>query len=267
VSLRNRVGGLAVRYAYALALVARAFTVGILTRRGRHLIGVLARENRYRSGPAPILPLVSIEAVTNAQTRIALPFTDAVDGNVSLLELIVLARIAREVSATAVFEIGTFNGRTTATLAVNTPDTTRVLTLDLPRGRQTRFALAPWEHAYVDKSTSGALFQGRDFARRIEQLVGDSAVFDFAPYTAELVFVDGSHAYEYVRSDSERAIGLLPAQGGVVLWHDYGEWEGVTRALNELHTRDARFTGLRHIDGTTLAILDLRYRAADATNA
>lgn len=75
------------------------------------------------------------------------------------------------------------------------------------------------------------------------------------PYEADFVFVDGSHTYEYVMSDSEKALGLLPNDGGVVLWHDYGEWPGVTRALNELQAGDQRFAGLRHIEGTSLALL------------
>jgi hypothetical protein len=37
---------------------------------------------------------------------------------------------------------------------------------------------------------------------------------------------------------------------GVVLWHDYGVWPGVTQALEELET--ARHLGLVHIRGTSL---------------
>lgn len=91
---------------------------------------------------------------------------------------------------------------------------------------------------------------------RVKQLFGDSADFDFSPYEVDFVFVDGSHAYEYVMSDSRRALAMLRNGRGLVLWHDYGEWEGVTRALNELHERDVAFAGLRHVDGTTLAMLE-----------
>ena len=42
----------------------------------------------------------------------------------------------------------------------------------------------------------------------------------------------------------------MTRSGGVVLWHDYGVWEDVTRALNELEERD-RY-GLRNISGTSL---------------
>ena len=49
---------------------------------------------------------------------------------------------------------------------------------------------------------------------------------------------------------------LMPGRS-IVFWHDYGEWEGVTRALNELRAVDSRFSGLRHVRGTTLAFLEV----------
>jgi hypothetical protein len=68
---------------------------------------------------------------------------------------------------------------------------------------------------------------------------------------AGLVFVDGSHAYDYACKDSETAMRLVRPEG-VVLWHDYGVWPGVTQALEELEA--ARHLGLLHIRGTSLVI-------------
>ena len=65
------------------------------------------------------------------------------------------------------------------------------------------------------------------------------------------MFVDGSHAYEYALADSDTAFRLV-APNGVVVWHDYGVWEGVTRALEEIEA--ARRLGLRHIGGTSLVV-------------
>jgi hypothetical protein len=42
---------------------------------------------------------------------------------------------------------------------------------------------------------------------------------------AGLVFVDGSHAYDYACEDSETAFRLVKS-GGLVIWHDYGVWPG-----------------------------------------
>ncbi len=181
------------------------------------------------------------------------------DGNVNLAELGVLAQAAAALPAGRIIvEIGTFDGRTTLNLAVNAPAQTPVFTLDLPPDEAAAFALAPGERQYVDKPKPGARFRAAPSpwsaaAAQITQLHGDSATFDWSPYAAKagLVFVDGSHAYDYVKKDSETAMRLI-ASGGIVLWHDYGRWEGVTRALDELEAE--RGLGLRHVRGTSLVM-------------
>jgi hypothetical protein len=183
--------------------------------------------------------------------------TDKADGNVNLAELAILAQAAAAIPAgTIIVEIGTFDGRTTLNLAVNGRAQAHVVTLDLPPDDRALYALAPGERQYVDKPQPGARFRDcappwQAAAPRITQLLGDSATFDWTPYAgrAGLVFVDGSHAYDYVRKDSETAMRLV-AKGGMVLWHDYGRWEGVSRALDELEAE--RKLGLRHILGTSL---------------
>lgn len=185
--------------------------------------------------------------------------TAKADGNVNMAELGVLAQAAAALpEGRIIVEIGTFDGRTTLNLAVNAPAQTQVVTLDLPPEEAAAFALAPGERQYVDKPKPGARFRATPAtwsaaAGRITQLHGDSATFDWTPYVgkAGLVFVDGSHAHHYVRKDSETAMRLI-ANGGVVLWHDYGRWEGVTRALDELEAE--RRLGLRHVRGTSLVL-------------
>jgi predicted O-methyltransferase YrrM len=215
-----------------------------------------ARRGVRRDTRATALPQAAWTDVL-ARHPIRLVETSKADGNVNLAELAVLAQAAAAIPAgTIVVEIGTFDGRTTLNLAVNATAQAKVLTLDLPPAERAAFALAPGERQYVDKPQPGARFRDagspwREAAGRITQLLGDSATFDWAPYAgrAGLVFVDGSHAYEYVRKDSETAMRLV-AKGGVVLWHDYGRWEGVTRALEEFEAQ--RRLGLRHIAGTSL---------------
>jgi hypothetical protein len=46
----------------------------------------------------------------------------------------------------------------------------------------------------------------------------------------DLVFIDGNHAYEWVKSDIELAKSV---SAKVVAWHDYGSEDGVTRAVDE----------------------------------
>lgn len=178
-------------------------------------------------------------------------------GNVRISELALLAKAATTVaSGREIVEIGTFDGRTTLNLAANSPPGTAVFTLDLPSDHPTQFALVGGERRYVDKPASGERYRRcglpwSESAARIVQLYGDSATFDFSSRfgRAGLVFVDGSHAYEYAMKDTDTALQLI-VPGGIVLWHDYGIWEGVTRALEEIEA--ARGLGLRHIRGTSL---------------
>jgi Methyltransferase domain len=171
----------------------------------------------------------------------------------------VLATAAASVtSGEEIVEIGTFDGRTTLNLAINADPRLSVFTLDLPPQATPKFALAPGERAFVDKPRSGRYFAAPQpewvaDARRITQAYGDSSTFDFSAHhgRAGLVFVDGSHAYDYVVADSETA-RRLAAPDGIVLWHDYGVWEGVTRALEELEARSR--LGLRQIRGTSLVV-------------
>ena len=231
-----------------------ALTVGVGSQRNRRLVTTLARHIGYDDHPPRILPVVRVDVLTRDETAVVLPEPEGREGNVTLLELLVLTRLVREKGPATIFEIGTFDGRTTLALAANAPHNATVYTLDLPPEVRPAHALAPGERQYVDKAAPGTRIRGAH-AAKVRQLAGDSATFDFSPYSCDLIFVDGSHAYEYVVSDSQRAMNMLRGGRGTIVWHDYGEWEEVTRALNEL-SRTPAFAGLRWVEGTTLAVLE-----------
>ncbi|MEO5903576.1 MAG: class I SAM-dependent methyltransferase, partial [Gemmatimonadaceae bacterium] len=94
---------------------------------------------------------------------------------------------------------------------------------------------------------------------RIEQLYGDSGSYDFSSFAGamDFVFVDASHAYKYVVNDSLVALQMLRAEGGTIAWHDYGRWDGVTRAVNDLQSRHPDFQDVVQVRGTTLALLQI----------
>jgi hypothetical protein len=68
--------------------------------------------------------------------------------------------------------------------------------------------------------------------------------------------VDGSHSYDYTMNDSMRALRLARKDKGIILWHDYTNWNGVTKVLNELYKTKRDFRGLKHIRGTRLVYLE-----------
>lgn len=242
------------RFAFTVPRVGYALTLELLRERNRTLLWQLANQLGHQEC-VPTLPSVAGESLVEASLPVVLRQADGADGNVSVRELVLLAQLVRSRAPTRLFEIGTFDGRTTLALAANAPDDAIVHTLDLPPDIPTSMALAPAERAFVDKPASGLRVHGTEFATRVRQLYGDSATFDFTPFPSDFVFADGSHAYEYVLSDSRSARLMLGAGGGTIVWHDYGMWEGVTRALNELRRDDPYYAGLVHVAGTTLAVL------------
>ena len=48
----------------------------------------------------------------------------------------------------------------------------------------------------------------------------------------DFMFIDASHSYENCLNDTATAFQFV-RQGGIITWHDYNGWPGVTKALNE----------------------------------
>jgi predicted O-methyltransferase YrrM len=179
-----------------------------------------------------------LQRVGETPGRITLEHLPGEGIDTSLDELAYLALITRSLAPRLVFEFGTFRGRTALNFALNSPEDTKVLTLDLPRGSDRSTAMADtWasDAEIIRRSFTGADYAGKDVAHKIHQLFGDSLTFDFSPYfdQADLVFVDGGHRYEVVSSDTANALRLV-RPGGVVVWHDfanYGHYNDITRAI------------------------------------
>jgi hypothetical protein len=79
----------------------------------------------------------------------------------------------------------------------------------------------------------------------------------------EMVFIDGSHSYSYVKSDTEAAFHMLSASG-TILWHDYPGYPGVYAYLNELGLFSDR--PIMHISGTGLAVYSRNDRVYTQTS-
>jgi hypothetical protein len=179
------------------------------------------------------------------------------NGNVRISELAILSALAAGcINGSNLFEIGTFNGRTTINLALNSPAQCRIFTLDLTPDVETPSSTPKSERPIFKKALPGSRYDKYRMicpaaVKKIQQLFGDSAAFDYSPYkgSCSLVFVDGSHAYDYVVSDSRAAMDLV-CKDGIIIWHDYGIWEEVTRALEALEMQKG--WGLRNISGTSL---------------
>lgn len=185
------------------------------------------------------------------------------NGNVAPYELEVIASLVKATKPHAVFEIGTFDGRTTLNMAANAPNGATIFTLDLPSSElgATVFSLELNEDIFVKKDHPGARIAKSDGKSNIIQLLGDSGSFDFRPYYGiiDFMFIDGSHSYNYVKSDTLAALKMV-RPGGVIIWHDYVRdgftpFPGVPQALKEFFLTDSRFEKLTQIAGTSIVYL------------
>jgi len=235
------------------------FTIGIFRNKYRALIYTIWKLVCPRLFKRRFIPSVAITALVSNTVSLHLYEQAEAAGNISFEELFILVELLQTCQPATCFEIGTYDGRTALNMAANTSNDAVIYTLDLPREQidSTIFPLDPFDLGVVEKDTSGTRYRGTEWERKIQQLYGDSATFDYTPYRGKMdfVFVDGSHTYEYVLSDSRNAMTLLRNGKGVILWHDYPNIYSVLKAINYLQATDSRFASIRHIEGTRFACL------------
>ena len=181
-----------------------------------------------------------------------------VDGHVMRHSPLVLCGLAQLLACRSIFEIGTFRGDTSWLFAHNLPHA-RVFTLDLPgpeSAERVRLEITDVDE-YFHTWERGARFRDTPEGLRITPLVGDSATFDFSPYRGamDLVYIDASHSYSYVRADTEAALAMLSPTGAIV-WDDYTYYPGIYAYLNELAPMLDR--PIYHLLGTRLAVYGRR---------
>jgi predicted O-methyltransferase YrrM len=175
-----------------------------------------------------------------------------VSGNISLTELFTIVMTVALFKPKHIMEFGTFNGRTTLNMAINSPLNAIITTVDLPREKRhsTKYTLEDCgnmkeldESGYVGVGKKGKLWQGQNskIVNRIKQVWEDTARLNFRLFKNKIdfLFIDASHSYENCKNDSNNAHKLIKA-GGIVYWHDFNGWPGVTEALNEYYLEQGK---------------------------
>ncbi len=172
-------------------------------------------------------------------------------GGTDAREILVLAAATRLVRPRRIFEIGTYNGRTTAVFILNAPIDCEVYTLDLPPDSVVSDGYVSTDVELVQTRTTEMFLQRSGLGRRYRQIYCDSMKFDPEGYrdSIELGFIDGAHAYDFVKNDTEKMARMM-AQRGLVFWHDYGgrgEFRPLSQYLESLNIEMFR------VPGTSLA--------------
>jgi hypothetical protein len=172
-------------------------------------------------------------------------------GGMSFDELVILARAVRVLKPRTIFEMGTYDGLTTAVFMLNTDPSSRILTLDLPPDMDTPPALPTDQQLTTTRCLT--LLPKALGLHRYTQLLCDSMQFDPSPYadSVDLGLVDAAHDAVHVRNDTEKMARMMSGSG-VVFWHDYGG-KGSLRPLSAYLEKLAKSCPIYRIQGTTLA--------------
>ena len=158
------------------------------------------------------LPLVEMNQLIGSESLSLGPMT-FLDGGSLPTDMMLLAGLAEGIKDCAYFEIGTWRGESVTTLSSRTKS---CHTLCLTDSEMRRLGMH-------EKTIESHRLFSKDL-ENVVQLRGDSRSFDFKGLNQkfDLIFVDGDHHYDFVRSDTQKIFENLVHDKTVVVWHDYG---------------------------------------------
>lgn len=158
------------------------------------------------------LPVVEMDQLF-VSGSIALGPMSYLDGGSLPTDLMLLAGLAEGIENCAYFEIGTWRGESVATVSSRARS---CHTLSLSEKEMQKRGM---HKSTIDSHT---LFSKS--LENVTHLHGDSRSFDFGGLHKkfDLLFIDGDHHYDVVKSDTEEIFKHLVHEESVVVWHDYG---------------------------------------------
>jgi hypothetical protein len=193
---------------------------------GRKMLGRIPETPLSRFGGVPEL------------VQLDLRYVD-VDGSTPYRDLIAILSLAKNQNPQAALEFGTYFGSTTANLALNLPNA-RIHTIDLPEDSAAASALVKGQPVndlhLIQGRQLGKSFRGTPQEQRILQHLGDTATYDYSVIQDPVTFflIDGSHTYDYARSDTLRSFALAQGECSFA-WHDCDQFTpGVLKWLLEM---------------------------------
>jgi len=196
------------------------------------------------------------ELITDNNLQLLIQPVKANKHNVSEFELLSICALIKDRNALQIFEIGTFDGRTTRAMAMNINQDGHIYTLNLrPDTDTVKLRTDNVDINLSKRVVSGERFINTPEEQKITQLWGDSATFNFSSYhnRIDTVFIDGAHSESYLESDTFNAMKLIRENGGIIIWHD-AHLFGVKDFLKKFQHRSRVY----FIRNTSLAVMGLK---------
>ena len=158
------------------------------------------------------LPGVDMDQLIGPGTIALGPMT-FLDGGSLPTDMMLLAGLAERIDKCAYFEIGTWRGESVSTVS---PRALSCHTLCLSDEEMRLMGMHPRtieSHMLFSKGL-----------KNVTHLRGDSMSFAFGQLQKkfDLIFIDGDHHYDFVKSDTEKVFRHLVHEKSIVVWHDYG---------------------------------------------
>lgn len=205
-------------------------------------------------GDIPRVPLSKVLPAISSinEIKILNVFNRVEDLSIDVNELSILNSIVKSLDPARILEIGTWDGNTALNLAANIQADGYVVTLDLPPDSKgdLQLNIPHMLNNLTDRTLVGSQFKNTSFEPKIKQKFGDSATINWnelgGPF--DLIFIDGCHAFNYVKSDTENSLRVL-REGGSLLWHDYGMIKDVSDYLDKI----SKIIPIQVIKGTRIA--------------
>jgi len=173
-------------------------------------------------------------------------------GGMSFGELVILARVTKTLRPRSIFEIGTYNGLTSAVFILNSDSDTRIVTLDLPLEPAENQPCISGDRELTASRQLGSVPQALGL-HRYTQLLCDSLAFDPSPYlnSVDLALVDGAHDLLHLKNDTFKVVRMM-SDDGLIFWHDYGR-RGPLRPLASYLEDLGKRSSIYRIRDTSLA--------------
>ena len=168
----------------------------------------VGKEFGFSSG----LQVIDISALLPDFRQTVSPYA-FLDGSSTPADLALLRGLAEKHQVASYLEIGTWRGESVANMA---PLVEQAVSINLPDDEMRSMGL---DEDYIGMHR----FFSKDL-NNVQHIQANSLTFDFASLGKkfDMVFIDGSHHFDAVKSDSMHVAQIIDPEKSIVVWHDYG---------------------------------------------